>query len=79
MIKSIATAILVSTLSLPALASGGNTVGFNSDPALNAPRLDDVALRMTDYDDPALNTFQDDDPVLFAPEDLPLNSPALIH
>lgn len=79
MIKSIAVAILVSTFSLPALASDGNTIGFNSDPALNAHKLDDVALRMTDYDDPALNTFQDDDPVLFAPEDLPLNTPVAIQ
>ena len=79
MIKSIATALLVSALSLPAFASGGNTIGFNNDPALNAPRLDDVALQMTDYDDPALNTLQDDDPVLFTPEDVPLNSPAAIH
>ena len=79
MIKSIATALLVSALSLPAFASGGNTIGFNNDPALNAPRLDDVALQMTDYDDPALNTLQDDDPVLFTPKDAPLNSPAAIH
>ena len=76
MIKSIATALIVSALSLPALAS---TIGFNTDPALNAPKLDDVALQITGYDDPALNTFQDDDPVLFAPEDLPLNTPAAIH
>ena len=79
MIKSIAAALLVSALSLPAFASGGNTIGFNNDPALNAPKLNDVALRMTDYDDPALNIFEDGDPVLFAPEDLPLNSPTIIH
>ena len=79
MIKSIATALLVSVLSLPAFASAGNTIGFNTDPALNAPKLDDVALRMTDYDDPALNTLQDDDPVLFVPADAPLNAPAAIH
>ncbi len=79
MIKSIATALLVSALSLPVFASGGHTIGFTNDPALNAPRLDDVALQMTDYDDPALNTLQDDDPVLFSPEDAPLNSPTAIH
>ncbi len=79
MIKSIAAAILVSTLSLPAFANSGNAIGFTSDPALNAPRLDDVALQMTDYDDPVLNTFQDDDPVLFTPEDAPLNAPKAIH
>ena len=79
MIKSIATALIVTALSLPALASAGSTIGFNNDPALNAPKLDDVALQMTDYDDPALNTLQDDDPVLFVPADAPLNAPTAIH
>ena len=79
MIKSITAAVLASILSLPALATAGNTIGFTNDPALNAPRLDDIALQTSAYDDPALNTFESDDPVLFAPEDLPLNSPTAIH